>query len=153
HLGVGDRGRDVVGIQTPIEAHAFGELFDSGVGRLLKNTTPGLLCHAHPSQAPKEWAAKHRKLRQPIHCKWLRKSSQRAPRLLGVCATAFPAFSRGRARGLAPACSSSADCEGPGTASAAPREGGLFSACRGDCLAPVAATVCEPWSCRGRMTP
>ena len=39
HLGMGDRGRDVVRIQPAVEAHAFGELLDAAVRRLAENTS------------------------------------------------------------------------------------------------------------------
>ena len=44
HVGVGDRAADVVGVEPAVEAHAFGELLDAAVRRLIKNTTPRLGC-------------------------------------------------------------------------------------------------------------
>ena len=44
HVGVGDGAADVVGVEPAVEAHAFGELLDAAVGRLVKNTTPRLVC-------------------------------------------------------------------------------------------------------------
>ena len=45
HLGMGDRAGDVLRIKPAIEAHAFGELLDAAVGRLLENASPSLLSH------------------------------------------------------------------------------------------------------------
>ena len=45
HVGVGDRAADVVGVEPAVEADAFGELLDAAVRRLVKHTTPGLICH------------------------------------------------------------------------------------------------------------
>jgi hypothetical protein len=44
HVGMGDRGADVLGVESAVEAHAFGELLDAPVGRLVKNTTPRFVC-------------------------------------------------------------------------------------------------------------
>ena len=44
HVGVGDRAADIVGVEPAVEAHAFGELLDTAVGRLVKNTAPRLIC-------------------------------------------------------------------------------------------------------------
>ena len=43
HVGVGDRAADVVGVEPAVEAHAFGELLDAAVGRLVKNAAPRLV--------------------------------------------------------------------------------------------------------------
>jgi len=55
HLGVSDRGGDVVRIKAAIEAHTFSELFDPFVGRLAKYAAPSLRSHS-TSQVPREWA-------------------------------------------------------------------------------------------------
>ena len=46
HVGVGDRAADVLRIEPAIEAHAFGELLDTAVRRLVKHTAPGLVCQS-----------------------------------------------------------------------------------------------------------
>ena len=43
HVGVGDRAADIVGVEPAVEAHAFGELLDTAVRRLVKHTAPGLV--------------------------------------------------------------------------------------------------------------
>jgi hypothetical protein len=43
-VGVGNRGTDIVGVQPAVEAHAFGELLNATVGRLVKHTTPRFVC-------------------------------------------------------------------------------------------------------------
>ena len=45
HLGVGDRGCDILGVEPPIEAHAFRELLDAAVRRLIEDPTPCLFSH------------------------------------------------------------------------------------------------------------
>ena len=45
HLGVCGRAVDVMRIQPPVEAHAFGELLDATVGRLLENSPPRFVGH------------------------------------------------------------------------------------------------------------
>ena len=42
HVGVGDRAADVLGVEPAVEAHAFGELLDAAVRRLVKHTAPRL---------------------------------------------------------------------------------------------------------------
>ena len=42
HVGVGDRAADVVGVEPAVEAHAFGELLDAAVRRLVEHTAPRL---------------------------------------------------------------------------------------------------------------
>ena len=48
HLGVGRRTLDVLRKQTAIEAHAFGELLNTAIGRHVKNTAPCLLRQIKP---------------------------------------------------------------------------------------------------------
>ena len=45
HVGVGDRAADIVGVEAAVEAHAFGELLDAAVGRLVEDTAPRLVGH------------------------------------------------------------------------------------------------------------
>ena len=45
HLGVGNRCTNIVHVQAPIVADAFGELFDPAVGRRFKDSVPRLLGH------------------------------------------------------------------------------------------------------------
>jgi hypothetical protein len=40
---MGDRAADIMGAEAAIEAHAFGELLNATVGRLIKNTAPRLV--------------------------------------------------------------------------------------------------------------
>ena len=48
HVGVGDRAADVVGVEPAVEAHAFGELLDAAVRRLVENTAPRLIGQGLP---------------------------------------------------------------------------------------------------------
>ena len=48
HVGVGDRAADVVGVEPAVEAHAFGELLDAVVHRLVKYTAPRLIGQGLP---------------------------------------------------------------------------------------------------------
>ena len=41
HPGVGDRAADVVGVEAAVEADAFGEPLDAGIGVRLKHAAPG----------------------------------------------------------------------------------------------------------------
>ena len=49
HLGVGDRGFDILSVQPPVEAHAFGELLDAAVRGLIEDPAPCLFSHGIPS--------------------------------------------------------------------------------------------------------
>ena len=48
HVGVGDRAADIVGVQAAVEAHAFGELLDATVRRLVKYSAPRLIGQCLP---------------------------------------------------------------------------------------------------------
>ena len=48
HVGVGDRAADVVGVEPAVEAHAFGELLDAMVHRLVEYTAPRLIGQGLP---------------------------------------------------------------------------------------------------------
>ena len=48
HLGMGDRGGDIVRVEPAIEAHAFGELLDASVGRFVEHAPPGFFGHECP---------------------------------------------------------------------------------------------------------
>jgi hypothetical protein len=39
---MGDGGLDVLSVQAAVEAHAFRELLDATIRRLIENTAPGL---------------------------------------------------------------------------------------------------------------
>jgi hypothetical protein len=47
HVCVGDGAADIVGVEAAVEAHAFGELLDATVGRVVKNAAPRLICHRY----------------------------------------------------------------------------------------------------------
>ena len=51
HLGMGDRALDVLRIEAAVEAHAFGELLDAAIGRLVKYPAPGLLRQIGPRRS------------------------------------------------------------------------------------------------------
>ena len=74
HLGMGDRAADVLRVETPVEAHAFGELFDTPVGRLGKDATPGLARHDSHFCSNRGTGVK---MQQDIHCKRLTTKCQR----------------------------------------------------------------------------
>ncbi len=68
HLGVGDRSGDVVRVKPAIEAHAFGELLDQRVGRLVN--TPDHALSATAASEPGETIASQN-LQQHIYSKRL----------------------------------------------------------------------------------
>ncbi len=81
HLGMRDRGGDIVRIKAAIEAHTFSELLHAAVGRLLKNAAPSLFGHAMlPVKSALGASGKATcQLRQHIYCKQLRKRCQTSP--------------------------------------------------------------------------
>ncbi len=48
HLGVSDRGFDILSVQPPIKAHTFRELLDAAVCGLIEDPTPCLFSHGIP---------------------------------------------------------------------------------------------------------
>ena len=48
HIGVGDRAADIVGVEPAVEAHAFGELLNAMVHRLVEYTAPRLIGQGLP---------------------------------------------------------------------------------------------------------
>jgi hypothetical protein len=52
HVGVGHGAADIVGVEAAVEAHAFGELLDTAVRRLIKDTTPRLVGQCSAQSGP-----------------------------------------------------------------------------------------------------